>query len=270
MQHHPSAMLLAVHGLGLTTDTFPSAAALAAALLPPVPFAPPAAAPLDPAAVASHDPLTQLALRAAHDALTAAGLLAAPAGASSGDRLGLLFVTAWGTIDATVGYLDSMLDAAGRYASPRHFSRSVYSAVASAVAIHFKIHGPCETLSFPEAAVPAALRQARRLLAAGRADRVLVVWADQSAAIARDLAARAVGQLHRREYARYLPDLGQGAVGLVVGLPDGSSPATLDLAQLPALTMPATRPPQPPFPSDAALALAAGLLARGDLPLPRP
>jgi 3-oxoacyl-(acyl-carrier-protein) synthase len=122
-------------------------------------------------------------------------------------------------IDATVAYLESMLEAEGRHASPRHFARSVYSTAASLLAIHFRIHGPCETLAFDsgEDPVAGALAQAWRLIAADRCDRVAVVWAEQGSAIAHDLARLAAEQLHRREYKRYVGrELGWGAAALVV------------------------------------------------------
>src|SRR4051812_46381647 len=94
---------------------------------------------LEEALVEGQEVLAGLAIRAAHQAWTMAGMQL-----FDRERVGMIFVTAWGTIDATVAYLESMLEAEGRYASPRHFSRSVFSSVTSCVAIHFGIHGPCE------------------------------------------------------------------------------------------------------------------------------
>jgi hypothetical protein len=244
---------LSLHGIGLVTDQYDSLTAFAHSLprknSPATTITPDL---LDPSTIAQHDTLTQLALRAAHQAYSASNLAAIPA-----ERIGLLFISTWGTIDSTVAYLDSMLDADGRYASPRHFSRSVYSAVASTLAIHFKIQGPCETLSFPDAPIPSALRQAFRLLHAHRADRLLVLWADQSAPIAQDLARRAADQLARKEYARYAPPNppGQGAVALVLGRHDVHAPLNFACESLPL-------PPSPlnPFPTDSALGLVSLLL----------
>jgi hypothetical protein len=147
-----------------------------------------------------------------------------------------------------------MFDAQGRYASPRHFSRSVYSAIASQVAIHFGIKGPCQTLAFKDPVKP-ALRQARRILR--HVDRVLIIWADQSGEIAADLASRAVRDLHLKEYARYQPCVGQGAVAVVAGPPSPNSSAYEIDIETPVADHPhAARP----FPTDAALSLAAAIL----------
>ena len=94
------------------------------------------------------------------------------------------------------------------------------SSIASVTAIHFGIHGPVETLTFPHKPVEAGIAQAQRLLAAGRADRVIVVWAEQAASIAQDLCRRAVERLGRREFGVFVEELGSGAVALVLGAGD--------------------------------------------------
>lgn len=198
---------------------------------------------LDPGAVAQQDVLAQLVIRATHQAWTMAGLQGVEA-----ERIGLLFVSAWGTIDATVAYLESMLEANGRYASPRHFSRSIYSSVASVTALHFGIRGVCQTLCFPEDAVRGGLLQAGRVLHAHRVDRVVIVWAEQSAAIAQDLCARAVKQLARHEYARFIDALGWGAVAVVLGRGDEQVPVK------------GARGRGAPFAMEAALGVVRGVL----------
>lgn len=162
--------------------------------------------------VAAQERLAALAIRAAHQAWTMSDSVEV-----SGEEIGLICVSAWGAVDATVGYLDSMFEAGGKFASPRLFSRSVYSSIAAAVAIAFGIKGPCETLAFaPEDAVAGALAAAGRLLAAERAERVLVVWAEQWSAVAQDLARRATTGLHKKAYARYALELGEGATAVMV------------------------------------------------------
>jgi 3-oxoacyl-[acyl-carrier-protein] synthase II len=163
-------------------------------------------------AVASQDVLSQLGVRAVHQAWTMAGI----EGFAS-EKIGLIVESAWGNVDSTVAYLESMLEAEGRYASPRHFSRSVYSSVASVVAIHFGIRGPCETLVFAQRPVGGVLGQAWRLMAAGRCERVVALWVDQGGEVAADLTRRAAEGLKRREFARYKErGLGYGAVAMVV------------------------------------------------------
>lgn len=212
----------AVTGLGVVTDEFADVRAFGAGL----PVRPPwrerlaRVGVMEPAAVQQYDMITQLLLRAGQQALSMAGLLGgvgAEGKLMDGEGTGLIFVSAWGTIDATVAYLETMLEAGGRFASPRHFSRSVHSSVASLAAIHWGLRGPCETLCFPRDAVPVALERAGRLLAAGRCRRVVVIFAEQAAEIAADLARRAVTKLGRKEYRRYVErPLGYGAVAMVM------------------------------------------------------
>jgi 3-oxoacyl-(acyl-carrier-protein) synthase len=174
--------------------------------------------------VGQYDTITQLVVRAGQQALSLAGLLNGEGKLANGKDTGLIVVSAWGTIDATVAYLESMLEGEGRFASPRHFSRSVHSSVASLAAIHFGVHGPCETLCFPQEPVAAGLMRAQRLLTAGRCRRVLVVFAEQAAEIAVDLARRAVEKLGRGEYRRYVDEpLGFGGVAVVIEVGAGWS-----------------------------------------------
>jgi 3-oxoacyl-[acyl-carrier-protein] synthase II len=210
---------LVVEGVGIVTDAYGSVRELAVDADDEHKPVLQTAEVLDPAVVAGQDVLAQLVIRAGHQAWTMAGL-----GDVAPERIGLLFVSEWGTIDATVAYLETMLEAGGRYASPRHFTRSVYSSVASVTAIHFGIRGACETLVFPSPAedpVRGALVQARRMLRARRADRVMIVWAEQAAEIAQDLCRRAVRELGRKDVERYGEELGFGAVAVVVGLGEG-------------------------------------------------
>ncbi len=173
------------------------------------------------------------------------------------DQIALLFQASWGMIDATAAYLESMLADAGKYASPRHFSRSVYSSAASLAAIHFKIHGPCETLTFERDTVTGPLHHARRLLAAHRCQRVIITWAEQTSDLAADLATRAARHLHRREYQKYIDHgLGHGAVALVATL--DPAPWQLDLTTIQNQSLEPTEKPSPMTP---ALTLLRQLLA---------
>ncbi|HEY4330351.1 MAG TPA: beta-ketoacyl synthase chain length factor [Phycisphaerae bacterium] len=217
------------------------------------------AAVLDASNVETYDTITQLVLRASHQALSMADLLDETGKAKDGEKMALLFVSEWGTIDATVAYLESMLDKEGRYASPRHFSRSVYSSVASLAAIHFGIHGPCQTLCFPESPISAALTAAARLLALQRARQVLLVFAEQSASIAAELSQLAVQKLHQRKFSIYAQQpLGCGAVAFLLQGPEKSG-----ITQLP---LPLEAPPLPPkrnirpFPMQEALQWAEAVL----------
>jgi 3-oxoacyl-(acyl-carrier-protein) synthase len=242
---------LDIHGLGLVTDRYGSVHELADTgdALRHVNV-------LEESAVASHDALTQLAIRAIHQAHSMARLQEV-----SGESIGLLFQTSWGMIDSTAAYLESMLAENGKYASPRHFSRSVYSSAASLAAIHFGIHGPCETLTFEREIVSGPLRQAWRLLAARRCERVIVVWAEQANDVAGDLAMRAARQLYRREFEPYVGrGLGFGAIAAVVGL--GGGVASMDVAELAGLDSAAIGEGEgKPFAMEAAIGLVRRVLA---------
>ncbi len=143
------------------------------------------------------------------------------------ERIGLLYLSMWGSINQTVGYLESMLANDGVYASPRLFTRSVYSAVASQTSIELGIHGACETLSFANLPVYRALQRAWCLLATGRLDTVITVWADQVEAPAMHLCERATAELHHPELARYSRP-GGGSVALALSRPD-ALPGGLEL-----------------------------------------
>jgi hypothetical protein len=202
---------LALLGAGIVTDAYADVGALArevgVALQTEV---------LEESAVAGVDPLPALAIRALHQAF-------AMAEAKGDERTGLIVVTQWGMINATVSYLESMLEAGGKYASPRHFTRSVYSAATSLVAIHFGIRGPCQSLAFAleEDAVTGALAPAWRMLASKRCERVAIVWGEQEHLLVGELVRRAARDLKRREYERFVEGVGFGAVGVIVGLRGG-------------------------------------------------
>ena len=251
-------MELGIFGAGLSTDAIEHVSNLVDAGTPRTWTEACAVAGLiDSAALGGHDVLSQLALRAIHQAWHMADLSPIP-----GTRVGMIVQTSWGAIDSTAAYLESMLEADGRYASPRHFSRSVYSSVASIAAIHFGIKGPCETLVFDQWPILGALRQAWRMLATKCAERVVIVWCEQAGELASDLAKKAAKRLHRREFDRYQNnDLGFGAIALVVGPPGGL--ATLHLNSFDEADLSSHEKPGMPFAMDNAVSLLQ-LLLRGE------
>ena len=215
------------------------------------------------------DPVAALACVAIQQAWQAAGFDSAHVDTS---RMALLLFTAWGMIDSTISYLDSMLDADGRYASPLHFSRSVYSNAASSAAIRFGIHGPCETLAHPYTPVSAVLDRAGDLLSTGRADVVITAWADQTSTLTADLCRRAVHDLGRREFARYLENPGYGAVSFILRkAPDRATddPTISRLPRRPQIAlakpddipgvMPCAELSHRPYPTDGAVHLASAI-----------
>lgn len=166
------------------------------------------------AAMQGLDDISQHAFRALNEALQHAG---AASRSQLMDNTALVMLSTWGPMDNTVAFLDSMLESNGRYTSPRHFTRSVYSSVASHAAIYFGIHGACETLAHGEWPICAVLDRAADILTAGRVDQVIVCWADQRSAVATDLCRRCVTGLGRKEFSRFTGnEIGYGAVAMVL------------------------------------------------------
>ena len=269
---------LAVGNWGIYTDQFADAASLIAAVkaqagIPPGLNCADAdrAQMTDPdleTALQGLDNINQYAFRALHDAL---------AGRNSAmlHRAGLLLLSAWGPMDHTASFLDSMLEAQGRYASPRHFTRSVYSTVASHAAIYFGIHGPCETVTHGQWPICSVLDRAADMLASQRVDHVIACWADQSSKIAEDLCRRGATALNRHEFARFTSDeAGYGSVALVLKRPEESRSSDVLLEILDTNTASASAPVTlniHNFPTDGAVHLAAALAAvrigAGELPI---
>ncbi len=269
---------LFVQGMGVTTVEWPRLAGLMAAVAPRHAWRARAEEmeAMDEEKVAGMEVVAALGVRAVHEALAMAGegetsnenQLAPPTesggftggfGGALGEKTGMVFVSGWGMVDATVGYLESMLAEGGKYASPRHFSRSVYSSGPSVMAIALGIRGPCETLVFDDEPVMRALARAEAMLEMERAERVVVCWADQAGEIVSDLARRAAEKLGKREYRRYVEEgVGQGATAMVVARERGKWGLEWGMDESFNLNTIKVKP----FPMDAAVRAAAGWLAR--------
>ena len=231
----------------------------------------------------AHEPLHAPSIEPTLDSwvMTAArGALesAQAAEAASADRIGLLYLSFWGSIRNTVGYLESLSADGGRYPSPRLFTQSVYSAVASQTVIALGIHGACETLSFVNLPVYRVLQRAWCLLETRRLDLVLAVWADHVDGPAVQLCQRAAVELHHPELARF-HQTGGGSVAVALSR-TGNTSATMHLTLEPSPTVlprdeAATKlraadniessdrnekPPPPAYPTDMALGFALEIL----------
>ncbi|MGC8560823.1 MAG: hypothetical protein ACP5O1_09105 [Phycisphaerae bacterium] len=200
----PQRMTIALTGLAACGYGFDSLADLAqpsGLALPREPLHTPAAEPT----------LDSWVITSARGALESAQ----SAGTPSADRIGLLYLSFWGSIRDTVGYLESLSADGGRYPSPRLFTQSVYSAVASQTVIALGIHGACETLSFVNLPVYRVLQRAWCLLETRRLDLVLAVWADHVDGPAAQLCQRAAAELHHSEFARFR-QTGGGSVAVAL------------------------------------------------------
>ncbi len=216
--------LLHIHSLGICTSTWPSIGQLRKAIALGQGHGETGSGdevarqkkPGDAAMVESMDAVSRWAIGAITEAWQGASL---DQGIVPTDRIALLLYSAWGQVDSTVTYLESMWGDGGRFASPRHFTRSVHSSPTSLAAIHFGIHGPCQTLVHDAWPVCSVLEQADDLLNADRADTVIVCWADQPSAVATELCRRAAEDLHRAQFARFAGgDSHGGAVAAVVSI----------------------------------------------------
>lgn len=269
---------LAVCRWGIYSDQFANAATLCASvkaqlnapvrLNSPYAHSPPTTDPALDSALPGLDSINQYAFRALHDAL-------ADRDSAMLNRAGLLLLSTWGPMDSTASFLDSMLEAQGRFASPRLFTRSVYSTVASHAAIYFGIHGPCETLTHGMWPICSVLDRAADMLASRRVDHVIACWADQSSKIAEDLCRRGVAALNRHEFARFTSDeTGYGSVALVLKRPEEASLSDVLLEMLDTNTAGLSASVKlniHNFPTDGAVhlavALAAARIGSGELPI---
>lgn len=182
-------------------------------------------------------------IAAVSGALNAAGGLAS----FSAERVGLLYLSTWGCTAETMAYLDSMFCDAGQYASPRRFTRSVYSSVGSAAAIDVGIHGCCETLSAIDLPIMRVLERAWCLLEAQRLDVAICCWADQVEPLTVDLCRRAARELGRDDLKRY-DRPGGGSVAVALGRCDGSIGSAMRLQGSLLAAAPAESENLPPWP----------------------
>ncbi len=182
-------------------------------------------------------------------------------------RIALLLYSAWGQVDSTVAYLESMWADGGRFTSPRHFTRSVHSSPTALAAIHFGIHGPCQTLVHDAWPVCSLLDQAHDLLSMGHVDAVVVCWADQPSHMAADLCCRAASDLHQTQFSRFATgDPHGGAVAAVVSIHPALPSAEFGVEVGPVTAsgnsldnVPVVK--QGPYPTDGALHWAAAGVA---------
>ena len=269
-------IILSIRGWGIYSDQFANAAALtdAVRVLVPSNDAAMAACRVSPVmeskrvpetALDGLDKVTQYAISALHEAWHSAERNPDKVEA---DRTALVLLTGWGPMESTLGYLDSMLESGGRYASPRHFTRSVYSSVASHAAIYLGIHGTCETLAHGVWPICSVLDRAADILDSGRADQVLVCWADQHSDVVIDLCRRAVVGLGRVELERFTGGRGGcGGVALVLRRADMNESSNGWLELLPREIqdggVPSFLPGLKihPYPTDDAVHLAAVIAA---------
>ena len=122
------------------------------------------------------DRFSKMAVLAAHDALK--GLDALESGLT-----GVIVVSAFGPHPTTFKFLDNILDYKENEVSPTLFSHSVHNAAASYIAMVLKINGPTLTVTRFSGALAQGLVLADCWLRFGVCARVLLVVAEERAAV---------------------------------------------------------------------------------------
>jgi hypothetical protein len=93
--------------------------------------------------------------------------------------LAVIFATAYGGLTSTVDFLESIATRGAEFGSPTAFYQSVHHSPAGQLCISLGLRGTSLTVSARELSGETALRVALTLLKAGRADKVLLVAADE-------------------------------------------------------------------------------------------
>ncbi len=113
--------------------------------------------------------LDRMALAAGREAL----------GSAAREDLAVVFGTGYGGLAATVDFLEGVAVRGNAFGSPTAFHQSVHHAPLGQLSIALQIKGACLTASDRELSGESALKVGFDLLASGRAERVLVVAADE-------------------------------------------------------------------------------------------
>lgn len=120
------------------------------------------------------DEFTRMALLASFLALEDSGV-----SLEDTSRIGVVLGTAYGPMETTFRYQDTIIDDGDKGASPTLFANSVHNAPASSVSIFMKIEGPCLTLTNFELTTTEVLRTACAWLEQGTVDFVLAGVGDE-------------------------------------------------------------------------------------------
>lgn len=144
---------------------------------------------------------SRLAVSAAIQATSEAGLAEPGDHVPDGDATAVCLGTAWGSISYTLRLLRQIEEAGPGSISPFLFTETVANAPAGQVAIRLGARGPNLTLTQREASGTAALVRGAALVASGRARRVLAGATDEISPILHSVLTR-YGSLTRGDRAR--------------------------------------------------------------------
>lgn len=167
-----------------------------------------------------------LAALEARDAAQAVGCAFVP------ERTALVIGTAYGCVQMSIQFMDSILDDGPRLSSPTAFSHAVNNVGTGLLGVQLDIRGPCCTVTQFGLSFAGALDVAAAFLRAGRADHVLVGAVDE--VDPRFSACRA----HRESFEAVETEgavffcLGAGGEGCRIGVVPDSGPKAADLVML--------------------------------------
>jgi len=120
------------------------------------------------------DSFTRMALLASFDAIKDSGIALKDMG-----RTGIIFGSAFGPLNTTFAFQDSLIDDGDKCASPLHFAASVHNSPAAQVSIQMGIDGPVQTLSAFNHTVSGVLELARSWIENGIVDTVIAGAGDE-------------------------------------------------------------------------------------------
>jgi len=135
--------------------------------------------------------------------------------------LALVFATGYGGLTSTVDFLESVASRGPEFGSPTAFYQSVHHSPAGQLSIALGLRGTSLTVSARELSGETALRVALTLLKTGRADKVLLVAADERSP-SLDNGYRSYGVLAGEgAHLEQCLDPGEGAGALLLGKEPG-------------------------------------------------
>ncbi len=114
------------------------------------------------------EPFAQMAVLACCLALNDAGV-----DSWGNKRIGIVFGSAYGSLNASFAFQDSIIDYGDECPSPIQFVNSVHNSMLSEVSIALKIKGPCTTVTCFEMTTALVMQTARDLLVTDMADLVI-------------------------------------------------------------------------------------------------
>lgn len=88
-------------------------------------------------------------------------------------RIGMVFGSAYGSLNASFSFQDSIIDFGDECPSPTHFANSVHNAMVSGASTALKIRGPCTTVTCFEMTTALVMHTARDFLVMDMADLVV-------------------------------------------------------------------------------------------------